>query len=94
MARLPFDVIVWIRKTDAFPALLDELIRLAVEEPDGSTEYEGIVDLHWRFDSLKEAESVADALTVLQARSELVLLRLWNYDDPDASIIYKDARDV
>jgi len=94
MPRLPFEVTVWVKKTDAFPALRDELIGLAVEEPNGSTEYEGIVDLHWRFDNLKEAESVAEALTVLRARAEIVLLRLSNDDDLDASISYKDERNV
>ena len=74
MSLLPkFDVVVWIMKTDAFPALRDELIGLAADEPDESTEYEGMVDFHWRFDSFAEAESVAAAFTVLRQRPELVL---------------------
>jgi hypothetical protein len=56
MSLLPkFDVVVWIMKTDAFPALRDELIGLAADEPDESTEYEGMVDFHWGFDSVAEA---------------------------------------
>jgi hypothetical protein len=93
MPLLPFEVTVWVRKTDAFAALYDELIGLAVEEPDGSTEYKGIVDLNWRFDNLKEAESVAEAFTVLRARPELVLLRLSNHD-AETSVTFKDERDV
>ena len=98
---LKFEVIVWVKKTDLFPALRDELLGLAVHDVYESTEYEyesteseGMVDFHWRFDSLKEAESVAEALNVLRERFELVLLRLSNYDDPNASITYKDERDV
>lgn len=34
MSLARFDVIVWIRETDAFPALRDELLRLAGEELD------------------------------------------------------------
>ena len=41
-----FDVIVWVRKTDSFPALRNELLRLAGNEPDESTSYEGMVDFH------------------------------------------------
>jgi hypothetical protein len=93
MSLLPkFDVVVWIMKTDAFPALRDELIGLAADEPDESTEYEGMVDFHWGFDSVAEAESVAAAFTVLRERPELVLLRLSNCDDPKASFTFKDER--
>lgn len=94
MPCLPIDVSVWIKKTDAFPALRDELIGLAAIEPDESTEYEGMVEFHWRFDSVAEAESVAAALTVLRQRPEIVLLRLSNYDDPKASFTFKDERHV
>ena len=51
-----FDVIVWIRETDAFPALRDELLALAGEEPDESTGYEGMVDFHWGFADLAERQ--------------------------------------
>jgi hypothetical protein len=37
MAPSKFDVIVWVRKTDTFPALRNELLRLAGNEPDEST---------------------------------------------------------
>ena len=89
-----FDVVVWVRKTDDFPALRYELIGLAADEPDKSTEYESMIDFHWGFDSLREAESVAEALTVLCQRPELVLLRVSNHDDPKSSITFKDERDL
>jgi hypothetical protein len=87
-----FDVIVWIRETDAFPALRDELLALAGEEPDESTGYEGMVDFHWGFADLADAERLAAALGPLTSRPELVLLRLSNYDNLDASITFKDER--
>ncbi len=92
MPRLPpFDVEVWVKKTDAFAALRDELIGLAADAPDESTEYEGMVDFHWGFDNLEEAESVAEAMTVLRERPELVFLRVFNLGDPKASVTFKDA---
>jgi hypothetical protein len=90
--RSQFNVVAWVRKTDTFPAMRDELIGLAALEPDESSEWEGMVDFHWGFESLREAESVAEALTVLSQRPELVLLRVSNYDDPNSSIIFKDER--
>ena len=93
MSSLPrFDVVVWVKKTDNFPALRDELLGLAVDEPYEFIDYEGIVDFHWRYDTLKEAERVAETLTALKERPEIILLRASSYDDPDASITFKDVR--
>jgi hypothetical protein len=93
MSLLPkFDVIVGVRKTDAFPALRDELIGLAAGEPEESTEYEGMVDFHWRFVGFAEAESVAAAFTVLRQKPEVVFLRLSNCDASKASFTFKDER--
>jgi len=87
-----FEVIAWIRETDAFPALRDELLALAGEDPDESTRYEGMVDFHWGFAKLADAERMAAALTPFTSRPELVLLRLSNYDNLDMSVTFKDER--
>jgi hypothetical protein len=87
-----FDVIVWVRKTDTFPALRNELLRFAGNEPDESTGYQGMVDFHWGFAHLADAEHMATTLSPLTSRPEIVLLRLSNYDNLDASVTYKDER--
>jgi hypothetical protein len=92
MAPSKFDVIVWVRKTDTFPALRNELLRLAGNEPDESTGYQGMVDLHWGFTHLVDAQRVAAAISALTSRPEVVLLRLSNYENLDASVTYKDER--
>ena len=89
-----FEIVVWVRKTEGFAALRDEAVDLAREEPFESTEYEGMVDFHWRFDTLPEAEGVAKVLSTLCDRPELVLLRLSNYDNLNSSTTFKDARRV
>lgn len=95
MPLLPnFAVVVWIRKTAALPALCDELIGLAADAPDEATEDEGMAVFRWGFDSFKEAESVAAALTVLGAHPDLTLLRLSSYVSGEPSITFKDARNV
>jgi hypothetical protein len=87
-----FNSIVWVRETGSFPALRDELLRLAGSEPDESTSYEGMVDFHWGFSNLDDAEHVAAAFSQVASRPDIVLLRLSNYDNLDASVTYKDAR--
>ena len=54
---------VWVRKTDTFPALRNELLRLAGNKPDESSTYQGMVDLHWRFTHLVDAQRMAAALS-------------------------------
>ncbi len=87
-----FNVIVWVRETDSLPALRDELLRLVGNEPDNTTSYEGMVDFHWGFADLADAEHVAAALSQMASRSDILLLRLCNYDNLDASVTYKDVR--
>ena len=62
------------------------------EEPDESTGYQGMVDFHWGFSHLADAERMAATLRPLTSRPEVVLLRLANYDNLDASLTYKDER--
>jgi len=69
------EVIVWLRKTDSFPVLRTELLGLAGDEPDESTDYQGMVDFHWSFSHVADAERMASALTPLTSWPELVLLR-------------------
>jgi hypothetical protein len=86
------DVIVWLRKTDSFPVLRSEVLRLAGNEPDESTDYEGMIDFHWGFADQADAIRMAVTLRPLTARTEVVLLRLSNYDNLYASVTYKDER--
>ena len=86
------EIIVWLRKTDSFAALRTELLGLAGDEPDESTDYQGMVDFHWSFSHLADAERMASTLTPLTLWPELVLLRLSNYDNLDRSVTYKDER--
>jgi hypothetical protein len=36
-----------VRKTDTFKAVKEQLASIAEDEPDESTEFDGMVDLHW-----------------------------------------------
>jgi hypothetical protein len=87
-----FEVVVWIKKGEDFAKLRDEVLGLAVEEPFESTEYEGMLDFHWGFDCLADAESVAQALNALCHNPEFVLLRLMDWENLDNSVTFKDER--
>jgi hypothetical protein len=86
-------VVVWVKKTDSFKALKQQLASIAKSEPDQSTEFEGMIDFHWRFDSYAEAERLANALQErVSQQPEIVVLRLSCYDDVAASVTLKDTR--
>ncbi len=91
---LRFTVVVWVKKTNCFPELRDELVGLSASEPDETTELEGVVDFHWGFPSLREAEQVAEALTVLCSRPEMILLKVADVDNPKQSTTFKDERQI
>ncbi len=85
-------VVVWIRKTDTFKAVKEQMASIAQDEPDEPTEFDGMVDFHWRFDSYAKAERLANSLRKISHKPEIVVLRLSCYDDVTASVTLKDER--
>ena len=85
-------VVVWVRKTDTFKAVKEQMASIAKDEPDESTEFDGMVDFHWRFDSYAKAERLAHSLRKISHKPEIVVLRLACYDDVTASVTLKDER--
>ena len=85
-------VVVWVRKTDTFNAVKEQMASIAKDEPDESTEFDGMVDFHWRFDSFAKAERLAHSLRTVSHKPEIVVLRLSCYDDVTASVTLKDER--
>ncbi len=91
--QLPkFSVIIWVRKTDEFEAIRNDLISLVGDEPFETTEYEEMVDFHWGFKEHAKAKQIADSLKEISKRSEIVLLRVSSLDDATASFSVKDER--
>ncbi|MGO9238940.1 MAG: hypothetical protein ACLP4V_34330 [Methylocella sp.] len=85
-------VVIWVKKTDSFKAVKEQMASIAKDEPDESTEFDGMVDLHWRFDSHAEAKRLANALREISHKPEIVVLRLSCYDDVTASVTLRDTR--
>ena len=85
-------VVVWVKKTDSFKAVKEQMASIAKDEPDESTEFDGMVDFHWRFNSFAEAKRLANALREISHKPEIIVLRLSCYDDVTASVTFKDTR--
>src|SRR3954469_17619086 len=85
-------VIIWVRKTDEFEAIRNDLISLVGEEPVETTEYKGVVDFHWWSKEHDKDKQIADSLREISKRSEIVLLRVSSLDDVTASFSVKDER--
>jgi hypothetical protein len=91
--RLPdFSVIVWIQKHEGFPTLRSQLITAVGAQPYESTEYQGMVDFHWRAGNLNEAKTIAESLKSAARHPELVLLHIMSRVDGVESITIKDER--
>ena len=83
---------VWLRETENFPALELEVLTAAPTEPYESTNYQGIMDFHWKASSLPEAKQIADTLKHVARHPEVVLLRIMSQVDGVDSISIKDDR--
>ena len=91
--QLPkFSVTVWVKKTDKFQAIRENLVTLAGVEPDESTQYEGMVDFHWGFEVHSGAKQLADCLKEVSSAPEIVVLRISSLDPAVASSTLKDER--
>jgi hypothetical protein len=85
-------VTVWVKKTDRFQDIRQNLVTLAGVEPDESTDYEGMVDFHWAFEVHSGAKQLADSLKEVSRAPEIVVLRISSLDPAVASSTLKDER--
>ncbi len=93
--RLPdFSVVVWLRLGERFDELRSELQTIAGQEPYDSTQYQGMLDFHWGFGNLAEAQKFANALEHIALSPEIVLLHIMSRIDGVESITFKDARAI
>ena len=91
--RLPdFSVVVWLKVSERFDDQRSQILSIAGKEPYDSTLYQGMLDFHWGFDSLAEAQKLAGALKHIARRPEVVLLHIMSRVDEVESISLKDER--
>ena len=61
-------------------------------EPYDRTEYDGVLDMHWSFDTWDEAKIFSNKLKKFDKNPNVIFMKASNTKSPDASIIYKDKR--
>ena len=89
--QLPdFSVIVWVRLNESFDELRSELLAIAPVEPYQMFQYQGMVDFHWGFDDISDAQDLAAAFGDLVDRPEIAVLHILSNVDAIESISIKD----
>jgi hypothetical protein len=93
MFKLPdYDVIVWLY-SNKFGEKLEEKILSSIDiMPYESFEHNGVLDMHWGFDTWDEAVHFSLKLKRFINNPNLFFLKASNRKNIDASIVYKDER--
>ena len=93
MLKLPdYDVIVWFHYNKFGKKLVEEILSSIDIMPYESFESEGVLDMHWEFDTWNEAVNFSKKLKRFINNPNLILLKASNLKNLEASIIYKDER--
>ena len=93
MFKLPdYDVIVWLYFNKFGEKLEEEILSSIDIMPYESFEHDGVLDMHWGFDTWDEAVHFSLKLKRFINNPNLFFLKASNRKNIDASIVYKDER--
>ena len=93
MFELPdYDVILWLSYSEFGKKLEKEILSTIEIKPYEITESNGVLDIHWGFDTWDEAVYFSETLKKFTNNPNLILLKASNHKNIDASIVYKDER--
>jgi len=93
MSLLPdYDVIVWLN-CNKFGEKLEKDILSSVEiEPYDKSEYDGVLDMHWGFETWDDAIRFSKYLQKFVKNPNLIFMKASDIKNSDVSIVYKDKR--
>ena len=93
MFKLPdYDVIVWLYFNKFGEKLEEEILSCVDIMPYERFEADGVLDMHWGFESWDEAVLFSEKLKRFIDNPNLILLKASNMKELDSSIVYKDER--
>jgi hypothetical protein len=93
MFKLPdYEIIVWILCNEFGKKLEKEILSSIDKMPFESMEYQGVLGIHWDFDTWDEAVNSARDLQKFIDNPNLILVRVNNLTGENASVVYKDER--
>ena len=93
MSKLPdCDVIVWLYTNEFGKKLEEEILSNIDIIPYESFESDGVLDMHWGFDTWDEAVNFSMKLKRFINNPNLIFLKASDLKNIEASIVYKDER--
>jgi hypothetical protein len=93
MSALPdYDVIVWINYNEFGKKLEKDLLLVVDIEPYDRNEYDGILDMHWGFETWEDALKFSNIVNKYVNNPNVIYLKTSNIKNPDVSMVYKDER--
>jgi hypothetical protein len=95
MFKLPdYEIIAWILCNKFGKKLEKEVLSSIDKMPYESMEYQGVLAIHWEFNTWDETVNHVRRMKGFIDNPNLVFLRANNRNDENASVVYKDERPV
>lgn len=93
MFELPdYEIIVWIVGNDFGKKLERNILSDIDITPYESVDYEGVLALHFDFNTWEETVNSAEKIKTFIDNPNLIFLKANNRNNENASIVYKDER--
>ncbi len=93
MATLPdYDVIVWLYYNKFGEKLEKDILSSVDIEPYDRNEYDGVLDMHWSFETWDDAIRFSKYLQKFVKNPNVIFMKASNTKNSDDSIVYKDER--
>jgi protoporphyrinogen oxidase len=92
MKLTDYDVVLWLKSPSSAPNLFARIVGNSKKEPYETSEYEGLLDIHWGFSNSRDAIEFAEGLLEFAALDDVKKLTVIGAND--ASIgrkVYKDT---
>ena len=87
-----YDVIVWLNYNKFGEKLENEILSSVEIEPYDKNEYDGILEMHWGFETWDDAIRFSKYLQKFVKNPNVIFMKVSNINNSDASIVYKDER--
>ena len=72
MSKLPdYDVIIWLNYNPFGKKIEKDILSSVENEPYDRTEYDGVLDMHWSFDTWDEAKIFSNKLKKSSTRIQM-----------------------
>jgi len=93
MFELPdYEIIIWIVCNKFGEKLKEDILSNIGLMPYENMEYQGVLAIHWNFDTWDETINSAEKVKNFIDNPNLIFFKTHNRNNTDASTVYKDER--